>query len=81
MKTYIFMIYSWFTEVDSNWLVNISDIHVCMDLYLSILKSSVKTSKNIIMYDKACRKVQQMINHLIKPLNELSLLGIEQIDC
>lgn len=47
MKTYIFMIYSWFTEIDSNWLVNISDIHdfVCMDLYWSVLTSSVKNIK------------------------------------
>lgn len=57
MKIYIFMIYSWFIEIDSNWFVNIFDIYVCMDLYWLILKLFVKIFKNIIMYDKVCCKV------------------------
>lgn len=57
MKIYIFMIYSWFIEIDSNWFVNIFDIYVCMDLYWLVLKLFVKILKNIIMYDKVCCKV------------------------
>lgn len=45
MKIYIFMIYSWFIEIDSNWFVNIFDIYVCMDLYWLILKLFVKILK------------------------------------
>lgn len=57
MKIYVFMIYSWFIEIDSNWFVNIFDIYVCMDLCWLILKLFVKILKNIIMYDKVCCKV------------------------
>lgn len=57
MKIYVFMIYSWFIEIDSNWFVNIFDIYVCMDLYWLVLKLFVKILKNIIMYDKVCCKV------------------------
>lgn len=45
MKIYIFMIYSWFIEIDSNWFVNIFDIYVLINF--EIICKNIKKYNNV----------------------------------